>query len=215
MIIREWGVSGWVAELMTSPPPPQVDELHACGFVGDTERHLSLTTSASLRRPGMVFLSSRPRASSQVAELAAMRGGARTSATLIVSDGAHSGLYSALVVAGVINAWVLADRVQLRQLRAELREAINAHAGIGEAALCEVTENMVVVATELATNAIKHGLPPTVVRLSHTGEQVVLDVADHDLASVPELADTRPINAGGRGLHLARKLSLQVRLVRH
>lgn len=69
---------------------------------------------------------------------------------------------------------------------------------------------MVLVATELATNSIKYGIPPTIVRLLGTDDQFVLEVADHDLSTVPEPADTRPMNAGGRGLLLARSFSLDV-----
>jgi hypothetical protein len=35
-------------------------------------------------------------------------------------------------------------------------------------------------------------------------------VADHDLSSIPELADTRPMGAGGRGLQIAQAVSLDV-----
>lgn len=37
-----------------------------------------------------------------------------------------------------------------------------------------------------------------------------MEVADHDLSTVPELADTRPVKAGGRGLLLAQSFSLTV-----
>jgi serine/threonine-protein kinase RsbW len=110
---------------------------------------------------------------------------------------------------GELHVWVLDTGAQLRALRANLRAALNQYSGTTDE-LTEVAERMVVVATELAANAIRHGLPPTVVRLSHTDDHFVLDVADHDLASVPELADFRPINAGGRGLRLARALSVDV-----
>jgi anti-sigma regulatory factor (Ser/Thr protein kinase) len=76
--------------------------------------------------------------------------------------------------------------------------------------LGDVAERMVLVATELATNSIKYGIPPTTVRLLCTDDQYVLEVTDHDLSTVPELADTRPLNAGGRGLLLARTFSLDV-----
>ncbi|WP_093618522.1 ATP-binding protein [Actinoplanes philippinensis] len=109
-----------------------------------------------------------------------------------------------------LHAWALSDSTELRSLRARLRQAVNAFAATDGAALDEIAENMVLVATELATNAIRHGLPPVTVRLLHTADQFVIDVADHDLSAVPELAGTRPPGAGGRGLHLARALSLQV-----
>ncbi|GAA1596462.1 ATP-binding protein [Actinoplanes couchii] len=107
-------------------------------------------------------------------------------------------------------AWVLDSADQLRILRAGLIEALNEHATAPRESLADIPDRMILVATELATNAIRHGRPPTVIRLLRTRDQFVLDVADHDLATVPELADTRPVNAGGRGLHLAQALALTV-----
>ncbi|MEH0843351.1 ATP-binding protein [Micromonospora sp. CPCC 205711] len=71
-------------------------------------------------------------------------------------------------------------------------------------------ELVLLVATELATNALKHGRPPTIVRLMSDDDRFVLDVADHDLSTIPELAHTRPLGAGGRGLQIAMAVSLDV-----
>ncbi|GLY96431.1 ATP-binding protein [Actinoplanes sp. NBRC 103695] len=109
-----------------------------------------------------------------------------------------------------LNAWTLETPAQLKGLRAGLVEALNTHASVMNSELDGIPERMVLVVTELATNAIKHGHPPTRIRLLRTGDQFVLDVADHDLTAFPELAETRPINAGGRGLHLAQAFALEV-----
>ncbi|WP_305786752.1 ATP-binding protein [Symbioplanes lichenis] len=109
-----------------------------------------------------------------------------------------------------LHVWVLDSTSELRLLRAGLIEAINTHAPVSRTDLADIPDRMVLVATELATNAIKHGLPPTITRLLRTRDEFVIDVADHDLSSVPELADTRPINAGGRGLHLANAFAVEV-----
>jgi serine/threonine-protein kinase RsbW len=106
--------------------------------------------------------------------------------------------------------WVLDDTTQLRQLRSALQQALTGHPLVAGDSLGDVPERMVLVATELATNAINHGRPPTEVRLLRTPDCFVLDVADRDLSTVPELADTRPLHAGGRGLQLARSFSLEV-----
>ncbi len=74
--------------------------------------------------------------------------------------------------AELLHAWVLDDSTQLRDLRTYLRTAVNRFADTGHAALSEIAANMVLVATELASNAIKHGLPPTTVRLSHTRDKI-------------------------------------------
>ena len=109
-----------------------------------------------------------------------------------------------------LTAWVLESTGQLRDLRAGLVEALKKYAPSTGDDLADVPDRMVLVATELATNAIKHGIPPTIVRLLRTRDEFVLDVADHDLANVPELAHTRPVNAGGRGLHIADAFALEV-----
>jgi serine/threonine-protein kinase RsbW len=112
--------------------------------------------------------------------------------------------------AEALHAWILDDSTQLRQLRSALQEALTGHPLVAGESLGDVPERMVLVATELATNAIVHGRPPTEIRLLRTVDCFVLDVADHDLSTVPELADTRPLHAGGRGLQLARSFSLDV-----
>jgi serine/threonine-protein kinase RsbW len=109
-----------------------------------------------------------------------------------------------------VHSWVLHTGTELRDLRQALRDALtNFAVPVGEQGL-DISEKLTLVATELATNAIKHGRPPSEVRLLHTGDQFILDVADHDLSSVPQLAHTRPLDAGGRGLFLALAMSLQV-----
>lgn|GEM_PF-1463324 len=62
---------------------------------------------------------------------------------------------------------------------------------------------LVLIATELATNALVHGLPPTIVTLSRAEDEWLLDVADDDPGSEPVYAGARTTGAGGLGLHLA------------
>lgn len=112
--------------------------------------------------------------------------------------------------AAELNAWLLETTTQLRALRAALIHALNVHTSGTSTELDDIPDRMVLVATELATNAIRHGLPPTVVRLLHTADEFVLDVADEDLTRFPELAETRPLHAGGRGLQLAQAFALEV-----
>ncbi|MGN9774539.1 ATP-binding protein [Micromonospora sp. H33] len=109
-----------------------------------------------------------------------------------------------------LRRWTLSDATDLRGLRASLHEELTGSVLPEGAALDEVPELIVLIATELATNALRHGIPPTIVRLLATDDCLVLDVADHDLSSVPELADIRPVGAGGRGLQIAQELSADV-----
>jgi serine/threonine-protein kinase RsbW len=109
-----------------------------------------------------------------------------------------------------LDVWVLTTTTQLRELRAALAAALYGDSELAGRPLDDVPERMVLVATELATNAIRHADPPTEVRLSRTAGEFVLDVADHDPTTVPELTATRPLDSGGRGLMLAREFSLDV-----
>jgi anti-sigma regulatory factor (Ser/Thr protein kinase) len=104
-----------------------------------------------------------------------------------------------------LHQWLLADADELRPLRADLHKALAGHR-LAE----DGTGPIVLVATELASNALRHGLPPAMVRLLKSDDQFFLEVADRDLASVPKLAEAHPSVGGGRGLHIARSLSVEV-----
>jgi anti-sigma regulatory factor (Ser/Thr protein kinase) len=109
-----------------------------------------------------------------------------------------------------LRSWPLSTAAELRGLRASLHEALTGHALAEGEELDDIPERIVLVATELATNALLHGLPPTTVRLLRDEEVFILDVADHDLTNVPEPADDRQLRSGGRGLQLAQAFSLDV-----
>jgi len=96
---------------------------------------------------------------------------------------------------------------ELQQLRARLFEALNGEPMPPEGHLDEVPEHMAIAATELATNAIRHGRPPTRVDLRRTEHTFVLDVADQDPGTVPEVAGKRKPGDGGMGLHIVGELA--------
>lgn len=109
-----------------------------------------------------------------------------------------------------VRVWSLDSVDEVAVLRRELLAA-TAPAGRGETAyLQDVPERMVLVASELATNALTHGAPPTVVTLMSDGAGFLVDVADRDLASSPRIAGDRPLGAGGFGLVIARRLAQDV-----
>lgn len=103
--------------------------------------------------------------------------------------------------------WSLAGFPELRQLRAALCDEIR-QAPSDE--LNDLVDRMTVVATELATNALRHGLPPTVVRLLRQDDRLILDVADHDLDAPPRMDEDRPPGDGGLGLRLAQSFAVDV-----
>ncbi|MBL7257326.1 ATP-binding protein [Paractinoplanes lichenicola] len=108
--------------------------------------------------------------------------------------------------AAELRRWKLDSFGELRSLRAALRETIEHHTDETD----DLFDKMAVVATELATNALRHGLPPTEVVLLEHDDRLILDVADHDLGTLPEVAQDRPLGAGGLGLQLTKTFAIDV-----
>ncbi|MET0414842.1 MAG: ATP-binding protein [Actinoplanes sp.] len=106
-----------------------------------------------------------------------------------------------------VSRWTLGDFPELRDLRAALRKEI-----VQEPSeeLGDLFDRVAVVATELATNALRHGLPPTVVRLMRDDDRLILDVADHDLSAAPQVDADRPPGDGGLGMQLAKTFAIDV-----
>jgi serine/threonine-protein kinase RsbW len=98
---------------------------------------------------------------------------------------------------------------QLTALRAGLTRALE---GLGFPAgpMGDVPSKLLLITSELATNALRHGRPPTIVQLSRDGESFLLEVTDHDPDVAPVYAGKRVRGAGGLGLHMARQLSVEV-----
>jgi serine/threonine-protein kinase RsbW len=109
-----------------------------------------------------------------------------------------------------LRRWTLGEPAELSVLRRSLTEALSDGAAGGGDELDDVPEKVVLVASELATNALRHGMPPTVVRLLRAAHGYILDVADHDPAVQPQPTDDDPRDEGGRGLQIARRLALDV-----
>jgi serine/threonine-protein kinase RsbW len=109
-----------------------------------------------------------------------------------------------------VGQWALGAFGELRLLRASLRQALTAQPMPDGGARDSVPEKLAIIATELAANAIAHAKPPTTVRLFRTETTFILDVADNDPWVVPKFPDQHPSRAGGLGLHMARKLALDI-----
>jgi serine/threonine-protein kinase RsbW len=109
-----------------------------------------------------------------------------------------------------IGRWRLDKPVQLQQLRIALRDVL-ATASTAETAVqaSDLAERVLVVATELAGNALRHGGPPVFVALRADGH-VVVDVADSAAGTLPSVDRHRPAGDGGLGLQLAEKLAEEV-----
>jgi len=109
-----------------------------------------------------------------------------------------------------IGQWVLRTFAELRLLRAALRQTLAEQPMPDGGTLDYVPEKLAVIATELAANAIAHAKPPTTVLLFRTARTFILDVGDNAPWVIPVFADEHPSRAGGLGLHLARKMSLDI-----
>jgi serine/threonine-protein kinase RsbW len=122
-------------------------------------------------------------------------------------DGMSSPRTSPYPTAVELRRWRLDSFRGLRGLRAALREAV---VETSSADLGDLLDRMVVVATELATNALRHGLPPTVVRLLCEEDRLIVDVADHARRAEPRIIEGRPLGHGGLGLQVARSFAVEM-----
>ena len=111
-------------------------------------------------------------------------------------------------VASRLQQWILADYAELHLLRAGLRQVIDAQALTPGRELDDVTERLVIVATELTTNALNHANSEAVVGLSRTRTAFILDVADELPSVAPQMVEQHPSRAGGRGLHITQELAV-------
>ncbi|OLT53328.1 hypothetical protein BJF88_12225 [Cellulosimicrobium sp. CUA-896] len=109
-----------------------------------------------------------------------------------------------------VEQWSLDGVEELSALRSGLGAILRTGTAAPDEGLGATPEKLVLVASELATNALEHGHPPTIVRLMRDHSCWLLEVADHDRGSAPVYAGERIPGAGGLGLHLARTLSLDV-----
>ena len=108
-----------------------------------------------------------------------------------------------------VRRWTLDDVRDLHRLRASLRTEIARVTRAPDTDLGDVLERAAIVATELATNALRHGRPPAEVRLQRTRDRLVLVVIDHAVDAAPKLDGDRPPGAGGLGMRFVRTLAVE------
>jgi serine/threonine-protein kinase RsbW len=110
----------------------------------------------------------------------------------------------------VVAHWMLDRSEHLSTFRADLTEALRERGAPCTDGLSGVADRMVLVASELATNAIVHALPPTRVRLLEGTDEFVLDVIDHAPDIAPAIVEDRELGEGGAGLKIAQRVALDV-----
>lgn len=106
----------------------------------------------------------------------------------------------------VVRVWELSRLEDLATVRAALRVLL-CGTEPGDTGIDQLPDRIVLAASELAANAMRHGAPPAELRLLTDGEAWVLDAVDHDAARGPRLARRRRPGDGGYGLVLVRRLS--------
>lgn len=108
-----------------------------------------------------------------------------------------------------IAAWTIDEPPGLHGMRAALHRAVVNRPELASTDPDDLAERLVLVATELAGNALRHSCPPTVVALLRSDGHLVLDVVDNDPGSAPVI-EQRPPGAGGLGLQLTERLAYEV-----
>lgn len=107
-----------------------------------------------------------------------------------------------------VGRWIVGSPSELARVRHAVQDALTA---LGPSAVpVQAADRVVLVTSELATNALRHGRPPAVVELGVDGTALLLDVADHDPGRPPVVAGERAVGAGGFGLMIARRLAEDV-----
>ncbi len=70
----------------------------------------------------------------------------------------------------------------------------------------EMTETALLLVSELATNAIRHGTPPVRLALRLDADRLRVEVTDSSPA-LPQVGSPEPDQAGGRGLQIVQELA--------
>jgi two-component sensor histidine kinase len=96
---------------------------------------------------------------------------------------------------------------QLVHLRARLRAELTGSATVVHPEREHWSERMVLVVDELASNALRHGIPPAGATLSRSGDQWMIAVSDFAAGVPPLPAEGRDPGRGGFGLYLVADLA--------
>lgn len=101
------------------------------------------------------------------------------------------------------------DLSELSRLRARLRASL--HGGRPEDApdTDSSSEQLILIADELTSNALRHGGPPVATTLCRSGQEWLVTVSDSSIEVPPAPAQGRDPRLGGFGLYLIADLSVR------
>jgi anti-sigma regulatory factor (Ser/Thr protein kinase) len=109
-----------------------------------------------------------------------------------------------------IARWTLDQPPELAAVRTALHRVLRDRLPGSTDDLEDLAERLVIVATELAGNALRHARPPTVVVLLRADGHLIVDVIDSEPGSGPAVDSQRRPGEGGLGLPLAEHLAEDV-----
>ncbi|WP_129338513.1 ATP-binding protein [Cellulomonas endophytica] len=108
----------------------------------------------------------------------------------------------------VVGSWSLEGAEGLAPVRARLGDCLRHELDDATSpANAAMRHQLLLVASELATNGLRHGRPPVHVHLLVGPRALLLDVVDLDPTTLPLVAGRRGPGAGGFGLMITESLS--------
>jgi serine/threonine-protein kinase RsbW len=103
----------------------------------------------------------------------------------------------------MIVEWVLpADLTAARVAREHVADDLGRR-GVPD----DVVDDLVLIASELAANAIRHGSPPAVLELHYDQDRIRVVVSNHGNAPDPRVLTADPDAGHGRGLAIVESLA--------
>ena len=70
------------------------------------------------------------------------------------------------------------------------------------------TDTVLLLVSELVTNAVRHARTPFELTVDVHGPEVMVSVVDHDRTNQPRLRHPAALDTSGRGLHLVQQLAV-------
>ena len=102
--------------------------------------------------------------------------------------------------------WVLPDDLTAA---GTAREHVD-YALAGVTLPADVRDDLVLIASELAANAVRHGSPPAMLRLDRDAGSIRITVSNHGDAPDPRILTAEPHADHGRGLAMVEQLADRV-----